>query len=315
MPTARTVRVFTAGTVAAGRTGSVRAMESRRIAVAEGVALHALVAATRPDGPALDDVGFVLVHGLASNARMWTGVAGHLVGAGHPVAAVDLRGHGLSDRPDQGYGVREVAADVARVITTLGWDRPVVAGQSWGGNVVLQLAADHPDLVRGVAGVDGGDIELAGRFPDWEACAEALAPPVVDGLTASDFEARFRARHPDWPESGIAGFLANLAVDDDGFVQPRLPRHLHMEIVRGLWEHRPSVDYATLERPVLLLMADEPDDDAPRRQRKREQAERAAAALVRSRLCWVAGDHDLHAQQPRLVADALLGAVTEGFFA
>jgi len=45
---------------------------------------------------------FVLVHGLASNARLWDGVARRLAGAGHSSAAVDLRGHGRSDKPDTG---------------------------------------------------------------------------------------------------------------------------------------------------------------------------------------------------------------------
>jgi len=44
------------------------------------------------------------LHGLASNARWWDLVAGRLAPE-HRVVAVDLRGHGRSDRPDTGYGV------------------------------------------------------------------------------------------------------------------------------------------------------------------------------------------------------------------
>jgi alpha-beta hydrolase superfamily lysophospholipase len=43
-----------------------------------------------------DGAPILLVHGLASNARTWDGVAEALVAAGHDVAAVDLRGHGAS---------------------------------------------------------------------------------------------------------------------------------------------------------------------------------------------------------------------------
>ncbi len=42
------------------------------------------------------------------------------------------------------------------MIERLGIERPVVAGQSWGGNVVLELAARRPELVRGIVCVDGG---------------------------------------------------------------------------------------------------------------------------------------------------------------
>jgi pimeloyl-ACP methyl ester carboxylesterase len=109
----------------------------------------------------------VLVHGLASNARLWDGPARHLAQLGHAVVAIDLRGHGHSDKVDHGYSVPEVAHDVADVLLALKsrqkkWDRPIVAGQSWGGNIVVELAHSHGDMVRGIVAVDGGTIELAG---------------------------------------------------------------------------------------------------------------------------------------------------------
>jgi pimeloyl-ACP methyl ester carboxylesterase len=109
----------------------------------------------------------VLVHGLASNARTWDGVAARLAALGHPVAAVDQRGHGRSDKPDTGYDFATVSADLAAVVAGLGWDRPLVAGQSWGGNVVLELAVRHPSVAGGIACVDGGTLEVARRFPSW----------------------------------------------------------------------------------------------------------------------------------------------------
>ncbi len=51
------------------------------------------------------------LHGLASNARWWDLVADRLVPA-HRVIAVDLPGHGLSDRPDTGYDFDTVSADL-----------------------------------------------------------------------------------------------------------------------------------------------------------------------------------------------------------
>lgn len=281
-------------------------MIERRVPVHDGLTLNLL------EWPGRADPGFLLVHGLASNARMWTGVAEELVAAGYAVAAVDLRGHGRSDKPEEGYGVDTVAADLLRVLDDLGWSRPVVAGQSWGGNVVLQLAADHPDRVRGVVGVDGGDIELAARFPDWEACAQALAPPHLAGLAATEFEAMVRSSDRDWPESGIAGFLANVETRADGTVAPWLSLDRHMQVLRGLWEHRPSIRYASLKTPVVFLAA---DDSTAWVERKREQLDTVTATLPRCTVKWMRGDHDLHAQHPGEVADEMLAAVTTGFFA
>lgn len=281
-------------------------MIERRVPVHVGLTLNLL------EWPGRADPGFLLVHGLASNARMWTGVAEELAASGFAVAAVDLRGHGRSGKPEEGYDVDTVAADLGRVLDDLGWHRPVLAGQSWGGNVVLQLAADHPDRVRGVVGVDGGDIELAARFPDWEACAHALAPPHLAGLAATEFEAMVRSSDRDWPESGIAGFLANVETRADGTVAPWLSLDRHMQVLRGLWEHRPSIRYASLKTPVLFLAA---DDSTTWVEQKRQQLERVAAMLPRCTVTWMRGDHDLHAQHPGEVADEMLAAVTTGFFA
>ena len=75
----------------------------------------------------------VLIHGLASNAMLWEGAARELTALGHAVVAVDLRGHGLSEKPDSGYDMQTVTNDVAgvlRVLASQGYERPVVAGQS-----------------------------------------------------------------------------------------------------------------------------------------------------------------------------------------
>ncbi|MGW7595799.1 alpha/beta hydrolase, partial [Streptomyces rubiginosohelvolus] len=47
--------------------------------------------------PGTASLPFLLVHGMASSARLWDEVADHLAAAGHAVYAVDLRGHGDSD--------------------------------------------------------------------------------------------------------------------------------------------------------------------------------------------------------------------------
>lgn len=110
--------------------------------------------------------GFVLVHGLASNALLWQGVAEVLSadGGGRAVTAIDLRGHGESSVPASGYDTTTAAADVASVIEALGLDGSVVAGQSWGGNVVVELAASQRDRLAAVALIDGGWIRLRDTF-------------------------------------------------------------------------------------------------------------------------------------------------------
>ena len=265
-----------------------------RVAVTGGVDL-AVRASAEGDG-----VGVVLVHGLASNSRLWDGVAGALAAAGHPVAAVDQRGHGRSDKPQDGYDFATLTSDLVAVIDTLGWERPLVAGQSWGANVVLELAVRYPGATRAVAWVDGGTIELAGRFPTWEAARRALTPPRLAGTPLAVFEALVRSSHPDWPESGVQGTLANVEVRADGTIAPWLSLGNHLTILRHLWEHHPSERYGDVGVPVLILPAGDGQGD---------EVARARAGLAVVRIHPMPGaDHDIHAQRPVALAGLLHAA-------
>jgi pimeloyl-ACP methyl ester carboxylesterase len=287
-------------------------MQTQRIEVAPGVELVVDTwaasdgpspAATRGEPPST----FVLVHGLSSNARMWDGVATRLTDRGHPVVTPDLRGHGRSSKPEGPYDVPTVAADLASLITSLRLDRPVVAGQSWGGNVVLELAAHDPGRVRGVVCVDGGWLEPSGLFATWEDCAAVLAPPRLAGLHRSDIEGYIRGAHADWPETGIAGTLANFEVREDGTVAPWLTFERHLAVLRGLWDHHPSLVYPDVHAPVLLVPAagGDPERDA----QKHRDVDRALAMLPDARARWFTGDHDIHAQHPVELADVMLDSL------
>ena len=284
------------------------AVQALQVPVAPGVALYA----ERRDGdPAA--VPFVLVHGLASNLRLWDGVAEDLHGRGHTVVALDQRGHGRSDAPDAAYGIDLAVADLQAVIEALGLSRPVVAGQSWGGNVVLEHGWRMPRAVRGIVCVDGGIIELADWFDTWEACLSALTPPDLQHLTRDELESRMRTWSPELPDRAIAAALECFRVTADGRIEPRLARHRHLQIVRSLWEHRPSTRYPTLESPTLLVLAGTGDEARTARKRRAEALALAAAPRLRSHW-FTPAHHDVHSQYPDRVAELLAAQVRDGFF-
>lgn len=273
---------------------------------------------------------FLLVHGLASNARLWDGVARRLAAAGHLAVAVDQRGHGRSDEPADGYDTDTCADDLAAVIRLLGWSggrAPVVAGQSWGGNVVLSLAARHPGAAAAVCCVDGGWIRLADRFTDEEDCWRVLAPPVFDGMRYDDLAERIRASYPHWPAEGVDGTLANLVRTAGGGVRARLGREHHRSIVDSLFRGDPRRWYPAIGVPVLLCPATAEQVDAvtgaddERAALTRAAVREALAALPDGRVRWYPGaHHDIHAEQPAALAADLLalaaglpaGAAPEG---
>lgn len=298
-------------TVSTGTTSPLRPRPVRH-ALPSGVDLQAMHWYP-PEAVAQRLRPWLLVHGLASNARLWDGVARRLAMLGHPVVAVDQRGHGHSSKPDTGYDMGTVADDLQLLIDDLGWDRPMVAGQSWGGNVVLELAHRHPRAVDGIACIDGGLIELRQRFPDWEDAARVMAPPRLLGTPVERLRGWIEQNTSDWPEEGRLGQMANFEVRVDGTVAPWLTFERHLAVLRGLWEHSPVSLCATLETPVLLVTADTGDTDWTHS--KAAAVEAALAVLPRCRAEWFHdAHHDVHAQHPDEVSELLHRAVTEADF-
>jgi pimeloyl-ACP methyl ester carboxylesterase len=284
-----------------------------RIPLRDNITLRALEWSTGAGTPIL------LVHGLASNARLWDGPARHLVALGHSVIAIDLRGHGHSDKTDHGYAMADIADDVADVLHFLterdqAFTRPLVIGQSWGGNIVIELAHRHANLVRGVVAVDGGTIELGAAFPAWNDCAEVMSPPPLIGMKAERLRSYIRTAHPDWSEEGIDGQMHNMEILEDGTIRPWLTLDRHLKVLHGLWEHTPSSLWSSIQVPVMFTPAAKTNDDFT--QRKREQLRVAEASLAQARVEWFEpADHDLHAQFPERFAHVIHDAITSEFFA
>ena len=285
---------------------------AERHALSSGVDLHA-VHWDPPKDVEQRLTPWLLVHGLASNARLWDGVAWRLAELGHPVVAVDQRGHGHSSKPDAGYDMQTVADDLQLLVDDLGWEQPLVAGQSWGGNVVLELAHRHPLAVSGIACIDGGLIDLRRRFPDWKDAERIMAPPRLLGTPVEHVRAWIDQSAHDWPEEGRLGQLANFEVRSDGTIAPWLTFERHIKILRGLWEHSPAALCATLTTPVLLVTAD--SGDASWTDSKVAAVEAARAVLPKCRAEWFHGaHHDVHAQHPGEVSALLHRAATEADF-
>ena len=259
----------------------------------------------------------VLVHGLASNAMLWEGAALAFEALGHPVVAVDLRGHGQSEKPDDGYDMQTVTFDLAKLLEVLavrGYVRPVVCGQSWGGNVVIELAHQYPQLVRGVVAVEGGFLELQNNFPEWDACSIALRPPNLLGTSVVSMRQYMQRAHSDWPQTGIDGAMANMEHLPDGTVRPWLTLDRHLKVLRGLWEHKPTHLYSDIKVPVLFVPAEGPGGVFA--ETKRHAVEQALSMVPVVRVEWFSpADHDLHAQHPERFAQVVHNATKDGFFA
>jgi pimeloyl-ACP methyl ester carboxylesterase len=260
---------------------------------------------------------FVLLHGLASNKQTWRRVGQALAAAGHRVVAVDQRGHGLSDKPTAGYDFGTITDDLALLLDALGLEAPLIAGQSWGGNVVLEFGARYPRRAAGLIFVDGGilDLQQGGHAGgDWEAVAQNLRPPPLTGTPRSALKQLIATHNPTWDDDGVEATLGNFETLPDGTVRPWLTLDRHMLILRALWEQRPGDLYARVQAPVLIAMADDGHGSAWTVAKHRMVAT-AQAALPRSKVHWFHDTaHDIHVHRPLALASLMLEQVQEGFW-
>ncbi len=252
-----------------------------------------------------DRVGlhFVLFHGLASNARTWDFVAERLAAAGQQVIAADQRGHGLSDKPDEGYDFGTLAVDIDALLARLGLENVILAGQSWGGNVLLEFAARYPGRAQKFVFVDGGFIDLSQRG-SWEEVAEMLRPPNLVGMPREKLAERIQSAHPNWTNAQIAATIANFEIMPDGTVKPWLTLDRHMRILKAMYDQRVADLFPKVAEPVLICAADDGSEWA---RGKREFVRAAQAYLPHADVLWFENTaHDIHVDRPQELAASLL---------
>jgi len=252
----------------------------------------------------------VLLHGVASNARIWITV-GPRLGERFRVYALDQRGHGESEGPGSGYDFESVAGDLGAFLEELQLERPVIAGHSWGGNVALEYAATHPDALAGLVLVDGGFMEMSARpGMTWEQAEKDLAPPVLTHLTLAQLVegAKKWELGRIWSEEVEAALMGNFDVAEDGTIRPRMRRENHMQVVRALWDQKPSELAPLVRCPVLFAVAERQAEGraAEWMEMKREAVARLQERMQDCQVTWFADTiHDIPLQRPAELAQTI----------
>ena len=92
----------------------------------------------------------LFVHGWGCSAYVFRFNMPALANAGFRVIAIDLKGHGLSDKPQEAdeYTIDALVEHLREVLDALGLDRPALAGHSLGGSLVYHFAGKYPERVR-----------------------------------------------------------------------------------------------------------------------------------------------------------------------
>lgn len=95
----------------------------------------------------------------------------------HRVVAVDLRGHGQSDKPEQAYSMTTFAEDVVWLCDQLTVKKPVVVGHSMGGVIGVELAARFPEIPAAVVALDSPLVPPPPLLENLTSVREALRGP------------------------------------------------------------------------------------------------------------------------------------------
>ncbi|MFD6533229.1 alpha/beta fold hydrolase [Streptomyces sp. NPDC060184] len=137
----------------------------------------------------------VLLHGLGGSSADWE-ATGSLLGAEWRVYALDLRGHGESDWPDE-YAFEQMRDDVVGFLDECELDRVGLVGHGMGGSVALLLAEEHSDRVERLVLV-----ETPAPFPgDPGPAGRAEGPVDYDENAVPEIHAQLSEPDPEWAEA------------------------------------------------------------------------------------------------------------------
>lgn len=190
----------------------------------------------------------LFVHGTSCDHTHFAPQVAHFRRA-HHVVALDLRGHGQSDKPEQEYTIAGFANDLAWLCRELGLDKPVLVGHSMGGVIALDLAARYPDLAAAVIMLD------APLF---------IPTPMVEAIEAGFVAALWTPAYRD----AVRGFAESLMLPtDDPERRARLldqlaetPQHVVASAFEAVNRYDGTSAATDVKVPALYIRAGVPID-------------------------------------------------------
>lgn len=152
---------------------------------------------------------------------MWVSLAEFLRDRYH-ILAPDLRGHGDSSKPEQGYSYADIIADLEALMDRVGWTSAHVVAHSWSAKVTAIWARQQPQRFRSLVLVDPF---FLGTMPSWMKLTFGLLYRVLPflktmGPFASKEQAQQQARqlkqYRGWSTLQQAVFQAAMEQKPDG---------------------------------------------------------------------------------------------------
>jgi pimeloyl-ACP methyl ester carboxylesterase len=197
----------------------------------------------------------VLLHGWGCSAYAWRFIAPGLVAAGYRTIAIDLRGHGLSDRPDDpAKYTREAMVDhLAATLDVLGMPCVPIVAHSMGGAVAMGLALRTPERVRQLALFGAVGFGMVDR-----AAWTQLLPPSLTGALLPTRIPRWAVKFALQHSRGERGMSDEDEVDEY-WAPTQFPAFLNamrLLLHSFTWSPWTPTELAGVRQPLLLLFGD-----------------------------------------------------------
>jgi len=258
------------------------------INLSTGVRLH-----YAEQGPA-QGTPMILLHGYSDSWFSYSLVLSALA-RDRRVYALDLRGHGNSDRPASGYAMRDLADDVVAFMDAKAIARATIVGHSMGGFVAQQVALAAPQRVSALVlmGTGTAPRNFVG-LDQFEKFVKDLSDPVPDAF-ARDFQM-----------STIQAPVSQAFIDRAVAESLKLPARVWREIMAGLMAYEPAVALGRSRIPTLVVhgLKDPYISSA--------EADSLAAMVGTTRVVKYANaGHAMHWEHPGVVARDVLAFLAE----
>ncbi|HEX2190153.1 MAG TPA: alpha/beta fold hydrolase [Longimicrobiaceae bacterium] len=186
----------------------------------------------------------ILLHGLSDSSLSYAHVLPLLPAHLH-VYALDLRGHGDSERPDAGYGMRDLAADVVALMEAEGLPPATLVGHSLGSLVAQQVALAAPERIARLVLVGTGTTgRRIGDVEELDAAIAALTDPVDPEFVRGFQEGTI---HRPLPE----GFVDRAVAES-----LKLPARVWQRLMAGMLATEPPTGLRGRGIPILMLWGD-----------------------------------------------------------
>jgi pimeloyl-ACP methyl ester carboxylesterase len=190
------------------------------------------------------DRTMLLVHGMQCDHTHMLPQLEHFSRT-HRVVAVDMRGHGASDKPHSSYSNQEFNDDLVFLCRELGLHRPVAMGHSFGGSNLLHLIEARPGFLSGLVIFDSGIRSLASKVGELKVVGELTEEQRRTFLGDRLFG---RDDPIDFKEAVLDGMLA-------------VPDHVAAAMRETVLGFDASGPARNCRIPALFLLADKPFTD------------------------------------------------------